>query len=289
MWAEFKEKTYENAFLAEMARLTNVLYSPDQNDENILGFDGAAFFPWHELPPFFPYVRRRRWRHLIGLSMSEFDWLAQRLDSVLPPFKFNVFLQYKRPEFLVRATAAEWSSWSRPYFRYGITPHQQALLQRVLAKAGHRAAVVYAAPAFHTARDLFRFGRDGQVMANSNVAGVGLIGDHGRFSFTSAGGYGIGHSKPTVIQSPPFGSLLESGMDSEGLPFTKHLKVLAGEIEEVIAEREDDRDLFELARETILGGPLAVEYPRTEKTFMGAIITIISFSEAFGVRVCAIG
>jgi hypothetical protein len=47
MWAEFKEKTFETAFVGELRLLTNVIYAPDQCDEALLGFDASAFVPWN--------------------------------------------------------------------------------------------------------------------------------------------------------------------------------------------------------------------------------------------------
>lgn len=289
MWAEFKEKTYETYFLAELARRTTVLYSPDQNDESLLGFDGAFWLPWDELPTMLPYRRFRRWRRLIGISASEIDTFGRELNNRLPPFRFNLFVQYKRPQYLFRSNAVEWTSWDGPYFRYGIVARQQELLRRVQSKAADRAAIVYAAPAFFRVHDLFSFASSGAIAANSNIASVGLVGAHGRFTFESAGNYGVGHSQPEPIKSPRFEEMVESGLGAEALPFTRHIKTIAGQIEAALSENDDDRSLWELARQTILGGSFEDTYPRAKDTFLEAILSIIAFSEAFDTRVTAVG
>jgi len=92
--AEFKEKPYEKYFGDELARLTNVTFSPDQRDEFLLGIDEAFLLP----PPFLmgrlPHMRRRRWARLHRFPLSELDHIGDELSRRLPPFKFNLFVQY---------------------------------------------------------------------------------------------------------------------------------------------------------------------------------------------------
>lgn len=150
MWVEFKEKPYETYFLAELARRTNILYSPDQTDEGVLGFDGAFFLALPEWREFFPFVRMSRWHRFGGIPAAAIDEFGQALNERLPPFNLNLFVQYKRPEWLGRSNASEWPSWDAPYFRYAIEEKQQRLLERIHQIAAGRAAVVYAAAAFRT-------------------------------------------------------------------------------------------------------------------------------------------
>ncbi|MFD2250849.1 hypothetical protein FHS82_001395 [Pseudochelatococcus lubricantis] len=48
METEFKEKTYEKYFPHEVARLTNIMFSPNPCDEALLGVDDAL---WLETRP----------------------------------------------------------------------------------------------------------------------------------------------------------------------------------------------------------------------------------------------
>src|SRR5450631_1110624 len=128
MQTGFKEKTYEKYFGGEVARLTTITFSPDQCDESYLGFDDAFRLPWFLLRRWFPHLRRGSRGCSAGLSIRELDDLTAQMIQRMPPFRFNIFVQYKRPEYLLRSSAQEWSCWNSPYFRYDTTPHQHDLL-----------------------------------------------------------------------------------------------------------------------------------------------------------------
>jgi hypothetical protein len=56
---------------------------------------------------------RRRWARLQGLKLADLDHIADDVSSRMPSFKFNLFVQYKRPEFLKQSNAIEWSCWKK--------------------------------------------------------------------------------------------------------------------------------------------------------------------------------
>jgi hypothetical protein len=93
-----------------------VTFSPDQRDEFLLGIDEAFLLP----PPFLmgrlPHMRRRRWARLHRFPLSELDHIGDELSRRLPPFKFNLFVQYKRPEYLSRSSAVEWPAGNSRIF-----------------------------------------------------------------------------------------------------------------------------------------------------------------------------
>lgn len=289
MWVEFKEKPFETYYLAEMARLTSVLFSPDQSDEGILGFDGAFYLPLPEYRAFFPHVRARRWRHLLGMSASQIDEFGRELNSRLPPFNLNLFVQYKRPEWLQHRNATEWPSWSTSYFRYAIDPKQQGLLEKIMSAAAGRAAVVYAAPAFRQSTELFNFARAGGVIDHSNIASAGMLTGHQRFTYTAPGSFGIAHSEPENIEGPSLDTVLRSGADNERLPFTRHVKAAADIIERGLEEGSGYYELWQSAREAILGGEFGDAYPRALGSWIDAVISMTAFAQVFDIRVAAIG
>ena len=289
MWAEFKEKTYETYFLAELARLTNVLYSPDQTDEGALGFDGSFFLPLPIGRIAFPYVRFRRWQRLGGISAAEIDDFGAELNNHLPPFQLNLFVQYKRPEWLHRSNATEWSSWRAPYFRYTIEAKQQGLLEKIVQAAAGRAAVVYAAAAFRLNSELFAHAQVGTVVPHSNISSVEMLVGHERFTYTGSGSYGVAHSEPEAVEGPSLDAILARMEGNEGLPFTKHMKLTAESIQSAIGDDRETRDLWEASRRAILGGDFTEVYPRGRDTWIEAIISIAAFAQAFDIRVSAVG
>ena len=156
-WTQFKERTYEKFFGHQLARVTNVSYSPDLHDEFHLGFDEAFFVPilsrflWYR-KLFIPQLWYGR-----GLLLSEVDSFVKEVGNDLPRFRYNFFVQYKRPEYVSHHRGKEWKYWECSYYRYRITQHQQEALARVHAAASGRAAVVYASPAFLTWEKLFEY------------------------------------------------------------------------------------------------------------------------------------
>jgi len=289
MWAEFKEKTYEKYFGFELARLTNVTFSPDQCDEAFLGFDDAFFVPWPHLIGRFPHMRRSRWARLHGLSIQEFDRHIGRATKHMPPFRFNLFVQYKRPEYLFRSNAAEWLDWGNPYFRYTTTPHQQDLLEAIEQQSNNRAATVYASPAFWRADDLWGHVKAESVVDHSNIASVGRLRGHSRFSYVGSGCNGQGHSEATPLESTPFKQILETGMGQEGLPFKQHVKRAAKQIEETARGSDFAGPLLKRAREAIIGEWLEDGEAPTEGSLLFALTTIEAFSDIFDVSYYAIG
>jgi len=289
MWAEFKEKTFETAFVGELRLLTKVIYAPDQCDEALLGFDASAFAPWELLPPILPYMRYRRWSRLVGISSDEIREFGEELNSRLPKFRLNLFVQFKRPEFLTRSSASEWSYWERKYFRYTVGEQQQQLLRKIVDVGAGRAAAVYAVPAFYKSDELFTHQLNDAIIDNTNILNAALLSGHSKCTFVEAGNFGVGHSDPEEIRSPSLREIVQSREGTEELPFTQQVKSTADLIKAILEDDDEGRNTLELARQALLDRDFSDEYPRAEGTWFDAIITMIAFSSAFGVRVCALG
>lgn len=289
MLAEFKEKTFEKYFGFELARLTNVTFSPDQCDEASLGFDDAFLLPWELLRLRLPHLRRRRWARMNGLRISEIDMVGDEISRRMPPFKFNLFVQYKRPEYLSRSSAAERSCWNCPYFRYLTTPHQQALLAQIEIQSNGRAATVYASPAFWRSDDLWNRVHAQSVVAESNIVNVGRLNGHGRFSYRSAGSAGKGHSDPVDIECPSIEQILDGGMRQDDLPFSRHIKRAARQVEDVVKSDDAAAQLLNRARLAILGYGEAGTVDVSSDSLSFALATIEAFSDVFDVSFYAMG
>jgi hypothetical protein len=221
------------------------------------------------------------------MSPSEIDDFGAALDARLPPFNLNLFVQYKRPEWLQRSNASEWASWNTSYYRYTIEPKQQGLLEKIIAAAAGRAAVVYAAPAFWESSELFDLARSGGIVANSNVASAAMLTGHQRLTYRAPGSFGIAHSEPENVEGPSLDTILRGSVDNERLPFTKHMKAAAGLIEGVLDG--DDRQLWQAAREAILGGEFGEAYPRARGSWIDAVVSMAAFVQALDIRVSAVG
>lgn len=289
MWIEFKEKPFETAFVGELRLRTNMLYAPDQCDENFLGFDAVAGVPWEFLPEFFPYVRHRKWRRFSGLSANELSHVGQRLNCRLPPFKMNLFIQFKRPEYLVRRSAGEWAHWKQNYFRCWIDANQQALLSRIASLANGRAASVYASPAFYKKDDFFKHMANNNIVESSNILSAPMLDGHSKYTYCEPGSRGIGHSEPKPIESESLESILSLDERGAELQFTAHLKDSAALIESLFKDDAYGKRTLNLARKAILGADTPDEERWGPESWINALVTIVAFSAAFEIRCCAIG
>lgn len=295
MLAEFREKTFETYFASELARLTRITYSPDQCDEKLLGFDGAFYVPINWITESIIYLRRRRRDRLDGISIKDLEHLADDVSRRMPPFRFNLFVQYKRPEFITSHHSSEWSAWGDKYYRYAITDHQQVALSNLAGQASGRAATVYASPAFWQADDLWRHVANEAIVANSNIANVDRLVGHGRYTYLEAGFRGKGHSEVADIASISLSEIINSGLGGDPVPLVQHLQKAARIVKEAVAENADSARLFEQTRSALFGAEPqpsdgeASEVGEGGATLSEDLATIVSFSEAFSVTYYAMG
>lgn len=287
--AEFKEKTFEKYFGYEIARKTKITFSPDQCDEAFLGFDDAFFLSSIGTIPWLPYMRRRRLARLSGMSIGDIDSLAEDAYRRLPPFKFNLFVQYKRPEYIDHHRGKEWAFWGAPYFRFDITVHQQKLLAEIERKASGRASVVYAAAAFWKSIDLYSHAIAETVVQNSNVANAARLNGHERFSYKKSGSFGRGHSEPVEIKSSPIQQIIEAGLQQEELAFSDHIKRLAIQIDHAVELYGEMATRLREVRRLILGDDGGAVVRGSAESFSYAVATIIAFSDIADVSLYAIG
>ncbi|MEX1036712.1 MAG: hypothetical protein WDZ54_12220 [Sneathiella sp.] len=284
MKIEFKEKTFEKYYGHELARLTNTTYSPDQCDEKFLGFDEAYLLPEEWFFRIAPYVRRRPRARMQGIGVNDLNHIVEELSRYLPKFRFNLFVQFKRPAYLISPGAGQWKDWKQSYYRYEITPHQQEALEKIESQSHGRAATVYASPAFWRSDDLWEHVKNEAVVDNSNMASAGRLSGHGHYSYVSAGFTGKGHSETVSIDSEPLRQVIKSGLEqNEPLPLNQHLKKAATAIWEATDSGDLAAPIFHRAREAL--GLEEIDRNSLES----AMAVIDAFSDAFGVRYYAMG
>lgn len=268
--AQFEEKTYEKYFGHELAKIAGPTFSPGQVAEGYLGFDEAFFLP--------------SYAHLDGMSLQEIDVLADAYSDLLPDWRFNLFVQYKRPEYVRGHRAAEWSSWGQPYYRYQLVTHQQDALANVAAAAGTRAEVIYAAPAFWRSKTLFEAAGNHSVVSLSNVALATSMQGHSRYSYIAPGKTGVAHSDPENVEAPSIEEILRRGADQEPRPFRAHLEDLARSINAAAGKRKTIQNRLDDARRAILSSAgLPIEVSQDRAAF--SLATVIAFRDTFGTAV----
>jgi hypothetical protein len=218
MHAEFEEKTYEQHLTSELVHSRPLFFPPGQVLESLVGFDVALRTSnghfWKLFPRMYPWWRKMFFMHPPGVHLMPEWW--QELEHEIeyfPKFKFNCFIQAKRPNRMIRSDAAEYSLWKKPYFRYDTFLNQQQALESLAQNTSGKAIVTYACPAFHTYRELWAAINSGHLVKQSNFCEIAKLNGHARFSFVTSGNVGIAHSDPTLSESKPFEQALEALQD----------------------------------------------------------------------------
>ena len=215
MLAEFEEKQYEQHMNIELLckHDTSNLFPPGQFLENSLGFDVALYscnrrfwkyfykhlyWGWKRYFYYFfvrfPYIHPDDIKYLEELFKDYLDYI--------PKIKFNLFIQYKRPEHMKTKRSLEWEHWNHPYYRYQIIQHQQELLEKLAQNIDESSAlVIYASPAFHTQKEFWENVQNKTIIDNSNYCEAERLSGHSRYTYINGGRYGIALSEPEEIKN----------------------------------------------------------------------------------------
>lgn len=257
MRSQFEEKTYEQYLTSELVHGRREFFPPGQVLEEIVGFDvslrtSSQSF-WRLFPHLSPFWHRILRRYPAGIELSP-EWWHELEEDIqrLAPFKFNCFIQAKRPDCMVRPDAAEYSCWNCPYFRYDTFASQQRALVTLAERTLGKAAVVYACPAFRTCHELWEAKRSAQLVSRSNFCEVLKLNGHSRFSFTTSGNTGFAHSHPVPVESTAFEDLLDLLQNQE--PSESNIAFLANTSEHLTNAADDLDDLrraFSLIRDSL--------------------------------------
>jgi len=204
--SEFEEKQYEQHLNIELLQGSNLIFPPGQHLENVLGFDAALFTRnknfWRHFLGGYPWYRRFFRTYLNGLYFPQDAYeLENAFNNDLPQFKFNAFIQHKRPERMVKETATEWDSWSQEYYRYKILDHQQNTLEILEQSVGNQGVVTYASPAFHTMQEFWSIHKSHSFIQSSNFCQPSKLIGHKAYTYIAPGTIGIAHSKPERVES----------------------------------------------------------------------------------------
>jgi hypothetical protein len=254
MRSEFEEKTYEQHLTSELVHARRLFFPPGQVLEDIVGFDVALRTSnrtfWALFPHMYPAWRAMLFLAPSGAQLNGRWWHElEREVEYFPKFKFNCFVQAKRPDRMVRSDAAEFSCWNRPYFRYETFPSQQRALESLAQKVSGKAVVVYACPAFHTYSELWAAIRAAQLVKQSNFCEVAQLSGHSRYSYTGSGNTGFRHSDPEPVQSTPFEEALEALENQD--PAQSNLTFLTDTAEVMDSAAKELGDLYEASSSVV--------------------------------------
>lgn len=234
MESEFEEKQFEVLTNIELAASARQLLPIGQVLEGLLGFD----FALHTDDPHIWNVIGIQPRP--GVDVADFWDNAGRRVNQFPAFRLNLFIQYKRPEFIASGRSREWSSWRQPYFRYTTRQHQHEALRQLAARVEARAAACYCSPAFHRCEDLFRNWNSRTLLEQSNFAECQRLPHLSAYTYDRPGNAGRAFSEPIEVVSRSLEEIISSSPREATPPLsnTRFIKALANAISDLVAKLE---------------------------------------------------
>lgn len=220
MKAEFREKSFENAFNVELG---SSVFSTDQVAEKLLGYDAFGN----------PSRTHKIWAILgtrpPGVILTNGHWIhTPSPGAALPPIKraTSLLLQYKRPEYLHLSTSKQWHLWNSPYYRFRIETQQQAVLSGLESTLRGDALVRYASPCFHTWNELIDHAVADEIIEQTGFTTPHSLGTHSYWTYQFPGTVGKPNPKnvgdEAVVET--FESLLESLSEIAHETLVEHLR-----------------------------------------------------------------
>ena len=207
--AEFEEGEYRGPLFNQL-QTTNLVWEPGQVFEKHIGIDRAMWsankylltLHGRMLPPAGVVLPYYDWNYI---------WTLRNRRKKLPSFRLNLFVQAKRPmygRYAPKALKAQ--GLGSPYWRFDITAHQQAALEKLHSKLKGRAIVCYACPAFHKEAVLHKWTVQPKMVENSTFPDVTDLMGHDAWNFSQAGTFGVANADPTRKDAGPLPERLAS-------------------------------------------------------------------------------
>lgn len=292
--SEFEEKEFEAPLYDQLQIGNRLLWSPGQVFEGYVGFDRALFLNDPDLWRFFGVNAVPR-----GVFLHRFDWeyiwRQRQRRRQMPNFRLNLFIQAKRCFYHRNRPRHLRSQMARsPCWRFDLNPNQHDAIGKVSAKLGDRAAVVYAAPAFHRLTTLYAHTARGSIVAHTTFPRAAALNGHGAWYYTGPGGSGFANPEAERIDGPELEQLL-NGMvanqssDREGSP-SEQLATLSREIVRAVqTEVSDDNPrkvlFFEALRQSEAALGEYTNVPGVARPFLN----VTAFSKVFNLDWYVVG
>lgn len=238
MKCEFKEKHYETYFNIEMARLSDFVFPSDPILEADVGFD-SSFMCTSDI-----FWDRVRWAYRPGAIFEIEDE-----PHIFPNVSLNLFIQYKRPEFMTRASSSEWEEWGQEYYRYEIETEQQQVLSEFYKVNRRDCLVLYSCPVYIKSETLFSNYQNQRIIEESNFVTAENLDNHHRYSFVNTRS-GKAHSETEEIGTYDLKGLLKDRKEAtgEGQWNPEQLIKISNSIDEIILDSKYKQDFNKILK-----------------------------------------
>jgi len=287
MRPNFEEKVYESYFNTELARKAK-FYPIGQVEESILGFDSSFYVSrWRIL-----YWRGHLYRNwLQGVTRNDLAQMGTEFNDIYGDVKANLFLQFKRPEYLCKPNAKEWQHWSQSYFRFKINQKQQSILEKLADAAAKKAEVLYASPTLESKKKLMIAAKNKEILLNSRFVPALDLSEHKTCTYSAHSNRIIAHSDPLEVKSLDIQTYLEKMNENKPKTFTQTVKGIGAIINGALVTDKNNKEILEHARavEIYTLTELSTLPDFIQDSWIDHLVTIRAFSRAFGINISLIG
>lgn len=202
--AEFEEKSFEAAVNSELHQGAGYIYSPGQHAETKLGYDVSFYIPSsHNFWQFFEFV--------VGQAD---DVLAKILSkrgiqyNQISPC--NLFIQYKRADFISRGKGPQLDAWNgESFLKIKLLKHQHRVLRYQEEKL-KKGLVTYMAPRFYKFVELQTNTANKTCLVNSFFVRPSQLDEHTKYVTYQKTGMKFYHfSEPKLGHADNFFEMLK--------------------------------------------------------------------------------
>jgi hypothetical protein len=226
--ADFEEKSFEVAANFELGLLGSAVdfWAPGQVLEGVLGFDFMV-----QLEGNVDEVNDLIGAAIpAGLFWKQYFGNPASADSA--PDWASLFLQYKRPDRMLRRRGKFLGLFQGEYYRFDLDRDQHASLVGFREASQNQAFVCYAAPRFHTSDDLKFYRQHRLVLERTAFIEVGLVEDHEYGAYDEIEAFLCSEPEEVLLLGLPglIGALRRTDRvqdDSVGGALLRHLRTLA--------------------------------------------------------------
>lgn len=287
MEPDFEEKVYESYFNAELATKAK-FYPIGQVEEGILGFD-SSFYVSKSRIFYWQKHFSRNW--LQGVTKDDLSWIGNQFNKMYGGVKANLFLQFKRPEYLCNSNAKEWKQWHQSYFRFKINQKQQIILEELAYAAAKKAEVLYASPTLKSRNKLIIAANDKKNLDNSRFVPALDLSEHKTCTYSAHSKSIIAHSDPLEVTPLDLEEYLKEINWYDPKKFTQTVKGIGAIINEALVNDKNNKEILELAKavEIYTLSELSTPPDFIQDSWLDHLITIRAFSRAFGINISLLG
>ena len=235
--AEFEEKDFEAPLYNQLTDGKRDIWTPGQCFEAHMGIDFSANVDspqfWNKFGKYKP-----KGAILSDYKMGSFIKKVKK-NKALPNFRMNLFIQAKRPYI---HSGSRGLIYNVKHYSFSIKREQQKILERLNHKLNHKALLVYAAPAFGTYEELYKYTHDGTMISNTSFPKVSNLSGHSKWYYYDANN-GIAHSEPEEQETKNIFKLIDEleqeNNYSDNTNFYENLIFLANVIISTLIEFPD--------------------------------------------------